>query len=63
MSGAHDRPIPERKAVKSALRSLGMSARQVDALLRDGWKSLIGATEAENEELRETLAELKKKFS
>jgi hypothetical protein len=58
-----DRAIPERKAVKAALRDLGMSARQVDALLREGWRSLVGETEAENQELRERLADLKRKFS
>jgi hypothetical protein len=63
MSGAPDRPIPERKAVKTALRDLGMTSRQVDALLRDGWKTLVGETEAENEELREQLAQLRQKLS
>ena len=58
-----DRDIPPRKAVKTALRQTGMSARQVDALLRDGWKCLVGATEAENQELRERLAELRQKLS
>jgi DNA-binding transcriptional MerR regulator len=63
MSGAPDRPIPERKAVKTALRDLGMTSRQVDALLRDGWKTLVGETEAENAELREQLAQLRQKLS
>lgn len=58
-----ERDIPERRDVKAALRDLGMSARQVDALLRDGWKTLIGETQAENQELRERLDELKKKLS
>jgi hypothetical protein len=58
-----DREIPERKAVKAALRQTGMSARQVDALLRDGWKCLVGETQAENQELRERLAELRQKMS
>jgi hypothetical protein len=60
---ATDRAIPERRDVKSALRSLGMSNRQIDGLLRDGWKSLCSETEAENAELREHLAALKQKFS
>jgi DNA-binding transcriptional MerR regulator len=57
-----DRQIPERKEVKKALRGLGMSARQVEALLRDGWKSLIGEAEAEAQELRERLAELEERL-
>ena len=56
-----DREIPERKAVKAALRGLGMSARQVDGLLRGGWAALVGATKAENEELRDQLEALFKK--
>ncbi|MEQ8207301.1 MAG: hypothetical protein RIA65_14105 [Woeseia sp.] len=50
-----DRPIPERKQVKAALRDTGLSNRQVSALLRNGWKSLVGETEAENQELKEQL--------
>jgi DNA-binding transcriptional MerR regulator len=57
-----DRQLPERKQVKRALRDLGMSTRQVDALLRDGWKSLIGEAEAEAQELRERLAELQERL-
>ena len=63
MSDAPDRAIPERKLTKTALRDLGMSSRQVDALLRDGWKCLVGETQAENDELRERLAELRQKLS
>ena len=51
----NDRPIPERKAVKVALRELGMSHRQIDAFLHDGWKSLVGETEAERADLEEKL--------
>lgn len=53
-----DRPVPERRAVKAALRAAGLSNRQVDALLRAGWKSLVGESEAENAELRDALAAL-----
>ena len=59
----NNREIPERKAIKSALRSLGMSNRQVDALLRDGYKKLIGETLAENAELRESLEALAKRIN
>ena len=53
-----DRDIPERKNIKLALRELGLSVRQTDAFLRDGYKALIGATEAENLELKEQLEAL-----
>lgn len=58
----NDRQIPERKSVKDALRNLGMSARQVDALIRNGWAALVGETIAENDELREAVAELTKRI-
>ena len=57
-AAAAGRELIERKEVKLALRERGMSARQVDALLRGGWKALVGESKAEAEELRDTLAEL-----
>lgn len=60
---ADDRTLPERKRVKDALRAAGLSNRQVDALLRAGWKSLVGESEAENAELRDALAALKQTVS
>ena len=54
-----DRPdLPERKAIKDALRACGLSDRQVRALLAKGWAALVGETKAENVELQERLAEL-----
>ena len=53
-----DTQVPERKAVKAALRAAGLSHRQVDSLLRDGWKSLVGEVQAEAQELKDKLAEL-----
>lgn len=50
--------LPERRHVKAALRGLGLSNRQVDALLREGWRGLVGASQAETQELRDKLAEL-----
>lgn len=50
-----DRIVPERRQVKDALRAAGLSCRQVDALLRDGWRGLVGASEAEASELRDKL--------
>ena len=51
--------MPSRRDVKRVLRDLGLSHRQIDALLRDGWKSLVGESQAEAEELRDQLAALK----
>jgi hypothetical protein len=53
-----DREIPERREVKRVLRGLGMTSRQVDALIRNGWSALVGETQAENEELKEACAAL-----
>ena len=57
------REIAERKELKEALREKGLSARQADALLRGGYKALVGETKAENEELKESLAALQSKLS
>ena len=57
-----DVELPERKQVKQALRKLGLSNRQVDAVLRSGWKALVGASEAEAQELKERLAEMSARF-
>jgi hypothetical protein len=57
-----DREILERRLIKAALREIGLSDRQVDGLLRDGWKALVGATHAEADELREAVALLKERF-
>ena len=53
-----DREIPPRKYIKDLLRSGGLSKRQVDALLKDGWRGLVGAAKSEAAELRDRLAEL-----
>jgi hypothetical protein len=55
----NSRILPERKAVKAALQSTGLSARQIDALLRGGWAALVGEAEAEVSELRDKLADLR----
>ena len=36
-----------RKVVRDALRSVGLSVRQVDAVLRSGWAGVVGVREAE----------------
>lgn len=55
-----ERDLPERREVKRALRDAGLSTRQVDALLRAGWRGLVGEAEAEAAELRERLADLQR---
>jgi len=53
--------IPPRETVKQALREAGLSARQTRAILRGGWRELVGEAEAERDELREVIAELTSK--
>lgn len=55
--------LPDRKDVKGALRAAGLSARQIDALLRHGWRGLVGETQAEAVELREQLDALRDQFA
>jgi len=55
-----ERVLPERRDVKRALRAAGLSARQTDALLRDGWRGLVGAAQAEADEFRERLERLER---
>lgn len=57
-----DRAVPERKHIKHVLRDAGLSNRQIDALLRDGWKSLVGESVAEAEELRDQLSALRERL-
>ena len=58
----NDRALPERKRIKEALRGTGLSVRQVDALLRGGWRLLVGDTQAEADELRDTLEAFKRRL-
>ena len=50
--------LPDRRAIKAALRDAGLSNRQVKALLGSGWRGLVSETEAETQELRERIEEL-----
>ena len=43
---------PDRRAAREALRKAGFSSRQADAVLRNGWKALVGEREAEFAELQ-----------
>jgi hypothetical protein len=55
--------LPPRKEIKAALRAAGLSNRQVRALLTSGWRGLVSESEAENEELRDTLEALRGSLS
>jgi hypothetical protein len=54
--------LPERKDVKAALRAIGLSNRQVRALLERGWRGLVDETAAENAELLDRIEELRGAF-
>jgi hypothetical protein len=49
---------PDRKAAKDALRKIGFSSRQVDALFRGGWRALVGEKDAEIAQLEDAVAAL-----
>ncbi len=57
------RALPERRKVKQALRSVGLSSRQTDALLRGGWAALVGQAQAESVDLREQFERLQALFA
>jgi len=57
------RVVPEREAVKTALRSIGLSSRQVRALLEHGWRGLVSEAEAEAAELKDQLDALRSSLS
>lgn len=46
---------PDRKAAREALRKIGFSSRQVDALFRAGWRGLVGEKDAELAELHDAV--------
>lgn len=58
-----DRLPIDRKAVKAALRAAGLSVRQVDALLRGGWRGLVGDAQADADGLAERLERLERLVS
>jgi hypothetical protein len=47
-----------RKSITEALRGAGLTHRQVRALIESGWRGLVGAEQAEADELRERLEKL-----
>ena len=49
---------PDRRAAKKALREIGFSSRQVDALFRAGWGALVGQKDAELAELEDAVEAL-----
>jgi hypothetical protein len=54
--------LPDRKAVKHALRALALSNRQTRALLERGWRGVVSESEAEAAELREQIEQLRGAF-
>lgn len=55
--------LPQRADVRKALRAAGLSDRQAKALLREGWQGIVGASEAEVQELRDRIADIQRGFS
>jgi hypothetical protein len=55
--------VPDRKAARDALRKLGFSSRQVDALFRDGWRGLVGEKDAEIAELEDAVEAMAERLS
>ena len=47
------RAMPPRADAKAGLKSVGYSCRQIDALLRKGWRGLVSEAEAELAEVLE----------
>ena len=60
MTASGDRlpTLPERKALRDMLRTLGFSSRQSDAIVRACWREVVGIAETEAAELRERLEDL-----
>ena len=54
---------PNRKQVKDALRGIGLSSRQTDALLRAGWRGLVSAKDAEIAELEAAVEALAQRLA
>jgi hypothetical protein len=59
----NDSNTPPRKDVKAALRSIGLSNRQVRALLERGWRGLVDESQAEADDLRDELEALRSTFT
>jgi hypothetical protein len=55
--------VLDRRAAKHALRGAGFSSRQVDALLRGGWRALVGEKDAEIAELEDALAAMAERLA
>ncbi len=54
--------IPSRRDVEKALRTVGLSHRQSRKMLSASWKLVVGEAQAEAEELRQELEDLKNLF-
>ena len=55
--------VPDRKAAKEALRKIGFSSRQVDALMKSGWRGLVGEKDAEIAELEDAVAAMAERLA
>jgi hypothetical protein len=55
--------VPDRKAARVALRALGFSVRQVDALFYAGWRALVGEKDAEIAELEDAVEAMAERLS
>lgn len=55
--------IPSRRDVERALREAGLSHRQARKLLGVAWRHVVGEAQAEADELRAELADLKAAFT
>ena len=51
-----------RPEIETVLRQAGLSHRQARKLLAVGWKGCVGERQAEDEELRQRIAELEEKL-
>ena len=55
--------VPDRKAAKAALRQLGFSSRQVEALFRSGWRGLVSEKDAELAELQDAVSAMAERLA
>jgi len=50
-----EKKTPDRPTIEQALRSAGLSSRQAKKLLSGGWRLVVGAEAAEEDELLEAI--------
>jgi hypothetical protein len=52
-------PLPSRREIEIALRAAGLSHRQARKFISAGWPALVSARQAELDELRAQLEDLR----